>query len=192
TTSLMTNYGTNILSNEFYVAGFPDIQRKPTFMENTIKQYPWGSDPHKIVDQGSPLATFKYASTFENKPGVIDNIIGLSILNVTYHGVAHKLSGISYSFRHSSLPGGSSGSMALNKNYEVLGNHFATWNNADVGLTISYLSEGGTSHLNPKFYSEPYNLIFGGYENQKNSYKQAMQKIYGNKPNTDLFSRLMN
>ncbi|MEG2464252.1 MAG: hypothetical protein RSA87_03635, partial [Malacoplasma sp.] len=87
---------------------------------------------------------------------------------------------------------GSSGSMALNKNYEVLGNHFATWNNADVGLTISYLSEGGTSHLNPKFYSEPYNLIFGGYENQKNSYKQAMQKIYGNKPNTDLFSRLMN
>lgn len=169
----------------FYSAGFPNGGYSSYPMVATNKNpnengqlYPSLSD--EIKKQGSPFANVRILSSFTNHEGINDALLGMSNLTLKYWGKELVQAGLIYAIRHDAMRGGSSGSMVINDQNQIIGIHNADWDKSDVGLSIALKSERFLYNNIPNYYLPEYDLIYGGGKDQKNSYYQALMKAYQN------------
>ncbi|WP_117275450.1 Ig-specific serine endopeptidase MIP [Mycoplasmopsis edwardii] len=152
------------------------------------------SQAHKNL--GNYLSNQIGYRTFTNKPGIVD-----SFLTATHTGDNYYLSGndkligygLSYSVKGYVPYGGSSGSSFRNQNNEIVGVFYAGNGAARTGLMAAFRSEGHDYHglFGDKYKLPEYDLIYGGGENQKNSYREALKAKYPN-IQTNLFPNGLN
>lgn len=114
-------------------------------------------------------------------PGVNNGTVTNQSLNfkeVTGYDRYYQYFNLMYSIADSSLKPGSSGSVVLNANKEIVGIHFAIVNETDTGLTEPLIFEG--LRINDQQILPAYDLINGGMPYQLTSYKQALRKHFPN------------
>ncbi|MBR3347942.1 MAG: hypothetical protein IKG36_00810, partial [Mycoplasmataceae bacterium] len=89
---------------------------------------------------------------------------------------------------------GSSGCMLMDKDGYTWGIHFGGDPNAQVGISVALYCEGfNYGGKFGKYNLEGYDLIEGGFPNQKTSYKQNLKKLYdGQNIKTKLFPNGLN
>ncbi|WP_416738562.1 Ig-specific serine endopeptidase MIP [Mycoplasma sp. 005V] len=145
--------------------------------------------------------------TFIDKPGLTDIFLSNPIINAmdkkgfevkylkekdsNYAGNSYINYGLGY-ILHNWQPGeGGSGSSVRDIDGNILGITFAA---ADGGFTTlvsltQALRSPGYDYKGQygKYNLEQYDLIYGGGEHQRTSYRQALQKMYGNDYKTKLF-----
>ncbi|WP_033160245.1 DUF31 family putative serine protease [Mycoplasmoides alvi] len=99
--------------------------------------------------------------------------------SLSYHGTSYKQQGVGYVINNSNLSGGSSGSLNLNQNNEIMGIYFGTWSyktgSSNVTQEVPYgLSQPlrASNKSNYQIFSS-YDLIVGN-ENTINSYKSSL------------------
>lgn len=190
----------------FYLAGFPNAV--PTInrisMGSTNSDLPaWrdGETPEQtkqyqpLRDRGSSLGYWEYLSTFgpNDHKGIGDATLFLPYFYITYHGVNYTPAGLTYALENSNLVGGSSGSKVTNQNNEIVSIHAIGYKDENTSsVSFALKSEGFDQPAYHSYKTPAYDIIYGGFPGQKNSYYQAMKKIYENKSkelNTDLFNR---
>ncbi|ADE19379.1 Ig-specific serine endopeptidase MIP [Mycoplasma crocodyli] len=167
-----------------------------------------------ILNAGNYLSYELGYRTFVNKPGIQDAMIGNPINGVKpfeYFAREDKIGelpenignptkpegfrnrylgyGINYLLRHYSPGGGASGTSVRNQDNEMVGIvHVANWS-ALTSLTAAFRSEGVDygDYYGP-YKMEQYDLIYGGGENQRLSYREALKELYKDKNvKTNLF-----
>ncbi len=83
---------------------------------------------------------------------------------------------------------GSSGSIFVDQNNYIYGIHFASDFTAHVGINFALKCEGyNYKGAYGNYNLQPYDLINGGYDNQKQSYKSQLKKLYPNGIRTHIF-----
>lgn len=136
-----------------------------------------------------------------HKPGVIDlTVIAPNLSYLNGNSLFFELRcknnqrrrfihyGLAFVLDDFSAPSGSSGGLVINSNYEYLGVHTASDTVASVGLVTALNSPGfNYSGYYGKYNLEAYDLIYGGHENQKFSYKQALAQLYSPEFSTSIF-----
>ncbi|MBD5423087.1 MAG: hypothetical protein HDR43_01160 [Mycoplasma sp.] len=183
--------------NGYSIVGFPDAKTGHTYYRNvdlyTNRAADDNNNPIVANNLFSNLATSNYYNTFNNRKGMFDAALGLSFFGYDYRQ-AYQLRtwynswGLTYGIDYSNLGEGSSGSMLMDSDGYTVGIYFAADPRAAVGLAQALYCEG-FSYQN-KFGSynlEGYDLIKGGFPNQKISYKDNLKKLYGNNYKTKLF-----
>ncbi|MFV8401329.1 Ig-specific serine endopeptidase MIP [Mycoplasma sp. CR] len=145
--------------------------------------------------------------TFIDKPGLTDIFLSNPIINArekkgfevkylkekgsSYTGNSYINYGLGY-ILHNWEPGqGASGSSIRDIDGNILGINFAAAD-ADLNTLISLsqaLRSPGYDYKGQygKYNLEQYDLIYGGGEHQRMSYRQALQKMYGDNYKTKLF-----
>ncbi|BAP39711.1 Ig-specific serine endopeptidase MIP [Metamycoplasma canadense] len=155
------------------------------------------SIPKAKLDRGNFLSYQIGYRSFAFKPGVTDTFIAAPKIGDDFYYVDGKRyvnMGLGYIPRRWAPIGGASGSSIRNQNNELVSIYYATNDNARVGLSVAFRSEGfNYEGLYGKYNLPQYDLIYGGGENQKNSYREALQKIYKEKNiKTNLFKNGLN
>lgn len=140
------------------------------------KTYP--NLPDKIKNQGSGFANIRVFSSFSNYEGINDAFLGFSNAQLQNWGRPLVQAGLAYAIRHDAMRGGSSGSMVVNSSNEIIALHNADWSESDVGLSVALKSERFLYNNVQNYYVPEYDLIYGGGQDQKSSYKQALMKAY--------------
>ncbi|UUD35109.1 DUF31 family protein [Mycoplasmopsis caviae] len=127
--------------------------------------------------------------TFNDKPGLVDTFLSVPKVGKEFHkssdGKQYIKFGLAYLPKRFAPYGGSSGSSIRNQRNEMVGVFYASNTFANTGLADAFRCEGydygdmfGTGD---KKYSLPqYDLIYGLGKDQKNSYRQALEKLYKN------------
>ncbi len=196
--SILKNYNLKI-DNGYSVIGFPDTSSGSTPYFRPVSMYsnrPAAMDKNEPIianDQFSNLATSPYYNTFTDRLGMFDASLGLSFFGMDYrqaYGLNRWYSswGLTYPIDYSNLGAGSSGSMLRDKNGYTVGIYFAADPRAGIGLAQALYCEGfNYQGKYGKFNLEGYDIIEGGFPNQKISYKDNLRIIYGNEFKTHLF-----
>ncbi|WP_427902960.1 Ig-specific serine endopeptidase MIP [Metamycoplasma alkalescens] len=131
--------------------------------------------------------------SFRNMPGILDTFIASPKTGKDFYilnGKKYANMGLGYMPRRWAPIGGASGSSIRNQNNELVAVYYATNTNARVGLSVAFRSEGfDYEGLYGSEYKLPqYDLIYGGGKDQKNSYRQELEKLYKDKGiTTNLF-----
>ncbi|QNM93337.1 DUF31 family protein [Mycoplasma sp. Pen4] len=189
---------------------------KSAIDKDALKLYAslWVNKPSIYRDNGLNASEYGYGlsknlglRTFIDKPGVTDLMISnpliytaekqgfpfehLSEKDGTYSGKRYLNYGLAYVLEAWQPGQGASGSSVRDIDGNILGITFAA---ADSGLTsLISLSQALRSPgynyngLYGDYNLEQYDLIYGGGRNQRTSYRQALQRIYGNTYKTKLF-----
>ncbi|KEZ23801.1 MIP family Ig-specific serine endopeptidase [Ureaplasma diversum] len=173
--SLLTNSIDQLVNrSDFYIFGYaggiPTIN-KPT----TTKDFNNGAK--LLINQA-------FGNYFLNKynqiiPGIVNGSITNNFLNFknqTGFVDDYQYFNIMYSFKDSALTSGSSGSVVLNGNKEIIGIHFAMVRPLDGSLAEPLIFEG--FRINDQLILPAYDLINGGAPHQVYSYKQAFRKHF--------------
>ena len=200
--SLLKN-SNNIKKNDFSILGFPTIENGTYWRETQLMSSRPASKTNNesLTDKNNltSLTTSNYYKNFDGiNHGIIDAAIGLSYLTYTYRQ-SYSLSttytqwGLMYALDYANLGEGSSGSMMMDSEGYTWGIYFGGDDNAKVGIAVSLYSEGfNYGGKFGKYNLEGYDLIEGGFPNQKTSYKQNLKKIYGSNIKTKLFPNGLN
>ncbi|MFV8435196.1 Ig-specific serine endopeptidase MIP [Mycoplasma sp. 3137] len=165
------------------------------------------SKNNKDNQYGGGLSQNVALRTFIDKPGLTDIFLSNPLINAqekkgfevrylkekdsTYSGNSYINYGLGY-ILHNWEPGqGGSGSSVRDINGNILGLTFAAADaqfNSLISLTQALRSPGYDYHGQyGKYNLEQYDLIYGGGPNQRTSYRQALQKMYGDNYKTKLF-----
>lgn len=202
--SLVKNQN-NLNNNDFSVFGFPAITNQSPFNTTSIPTI--NRDIDAANNTGGKLGTSSFYQTFTNIKSAFDAALGLSYFGYSYRFFNpdrpdlpnddrfYNSWGLMYPVDYGNLGPGSSGSMLLDKNGYTWGIHFAGDNNATTGLAQALYCEGFSYQgLFGRYNLEGYDLIDGGFPNQKNSYRDGLIKLYGNDPNfkTNLYKNGIN
>lgn len=127
----------------------------------------------------------------EKKQGFV--VDGIKEKDAEYKGDHYLLYGLGYSLASWEPLGGSSGSSVRDIDNNVYGiNFFAGTSEgfSNVSLIAAFRSEGIDYHgFYGKYNLEQYDLIYGGGKKQRTSYRQALQKLYGDNYKTNLFQK---
>ncbi|SJZ43612.1 Ig-specific serine endopeptidase MIP [Mycoplasmopsis verecunda] len=161
---------------------------------------------------GSGLSQNLALRTFIDKPGLTDIMISNPIINVTdhkgfevkylkeknspYQGNSYINYGLGYVLQNWQPAPGGSGSSVRDLNGNIIG---ITYLAADTNLTslvsISQALRSPGYNYNGQYGNynlEQYDLIYGGGQDQRTSYRQALQLIYGDSYQTKLFPNGVN
>ena len=151
--------------------------------------------------KGSHLVKERHYNTFKNQRGLFDLMIGspdfgyaLNPINsniVSSQGIVPYIyQGLAYVDQNGDMKGGSSGSIFVDEDNYIYGIHFASDFTAHVGINFALRSEGyDYKGAYGKYNLQPYDLIYGGYINQKQSYREQLIKLYGSKIKTNIFKK---
>ncbi|VEU70207.1 Ig-specific serine endopeptidase MIP [Mycoplasmopsis glycophila] len=173
----------------------------------------WTNKPRSkdkgVIEYGHSLSkNFAYRN-FVNKPGITDLTITSPVFNreknepfsvevfkdprSTYQGDKYLTYGLGYVLTNWQPMSGSSGSSIRDIDGNILAINFAS---GDIlGNTLINLSQALRSNgydyqgQYGKYNLEQYDLIYGGGKNQKTSYRQALEKLYGSNFKTNLFKK---
>ncbi|MBR3832256.1 MAG: DUF31 family protein [Mycoplasmataceae bacterium] len=192
----------NIKENNFSILGFPTLDNNSYWRETQLmSSRPADKDNKPLVEQDklTSLSKSNYYKNFEGiNHGIIDAAIGLSYLTYIYRqnyslSTTYTQWGLMYASNYADLGAGSSGSMLMDKDGYTWGIHFGGDNNAQVGISVALYCEGfNYGGRFGKYNLEGYDLIEGGFPNQKTSYKQNLKKLYGQNIKTKLFPNGLN
>ncbi|MBD5423079.1 MAG: hypothetical protein HDR43_01115 [Mycoplasma sp.] len=184
--------------NGYSIVGFPDAKTVNTPYFRPVNLYTnraADNNNNPIVEDNkfSNLATSNYYNTFNNRKGMFDAALSLSFFGYDYRQ-AYQLRtwynswGLTYGIDYSNLGEGSSGSMLMDSDGYTVGIYFAADARASVGLAQALYCEGFSYQSKFGSYNlEGYDLIKGGFPNQKFSYKENLKKLYGANHKTKLF-----
>lgn len=196
----------NINNNSFNVLGYPALSKDPYNMASSLYVNKPSKDNNDFIE-GGKLATSPYYQTFKCIKSAFDAAIGLSFFGYNYRyfdpndvvptGEAlYNSWGLMYPVDYANLGPGSSGSMLIDKNGYTWGIHFAIDNSASIGLAQALYCEGFSYNGAFGDYNlEGYDVIEGGFPNQKKSYRDGLISLYGNqqeKYKTNLFPNGIN
>ncbi|TPI02283.1 Ig-specific serine endopeptidase MIP [Mycoplasma struthionis] len=179
----------------------------------------WINKPYNIdddqnrkttLDKGYSLSRSLAVRNFKTKPGIFDLTIVSPTLNggksgffvpknlkekdAEYTGNEYLNYGLGYSLTSWHPLGGASGSQIRDIDKNIIGINFAAADDSGVSL-LSYIqalrSNGVDYHGTYGDYKklEQYDLIYGGGENQRTSYRQALEKLYNSQYKTHLFKQ---
>ena len=193
----------NIKENYFSVLGFPTLDNNSYWRETQLmSSRPANADNKPLIDEDklTSLSKSNHYKNFQgnNNYGIIDAAIGLSYLTYDYRQnyfltTTFTQWGLMYASNYADLGAGSSGSMLMDKDGYTWGIHFGGDNNAQVGISVALYCEGfNYGGRFGKYNLEGYDLIEGGFPNQKTSYKQNLKKLYGQNIKTKLFPNGLN
>ncbi|EFF41622.1 Ig-specific serine endopeptidase MIP [Mycoplasmopsis alligatoris] len=167
------------------------------------------------LDKGNTLSTELGYRSFITRPGILDMMIGSPFSNKSpyeYPADEDKINelpdsfattdkpnnfknrylsyGINYFLRHFAAGGGASGTSVRNQKNELVGIVHSSSQSARTSLASAFRSEGVTynGYYGP-YQMEEYDLIYGGGKNQRSSYREALQKLYGDSYQTNLFDK---
>ncbi len=193
--SLISSEST-IKENDYYTFGFPNVHESGynndviSFYSNTRNDI----DKNNPPNHGSSLSNSSFYSSFDdvipNSKGIYDGVLNFSWFSQSNPFTKEDFLywGLFYTLRHDDLPEGASGSMMMNSQKETLGIQFAYDNSTDYGIIQALRSEGYNYSGKYKWYNpEPYDLVYGGFSNQKNSYKDSLYKVKHANYKTNLF-----
>lgn len=201
--SLLKN-PSNIKENNFSILGFPTLGNTSNWRETQLmSSRPADKDNKPLVDKDklTSLSKSNHYKNFQgnNNYGIIDAAIGLSYLTYSYRQnysltTTFTQWGLMYASNYANLGEGSSGSMLMDKDGYTWGIHFGGDPNAQVGISVALYCEGfNYGGKFGKYNLEGYDLIEGGFPNQKTSYKQNLKKLYnGQNIKTKLFPNGLN
>ncbi|QCZ36727.1 Ig-specific serine endopeptidase MIP [Mycoplasma nasistruthionis] len=174
----------------------------------------WVNKPFKprkdVIDAsflGYGLSPNVALRTFPDKPGLTDILLASPLIdenNTKGFSVSHLLeTGSPYQGKHfinyglgyvlqSWEPGkGASGSSVRDVDNNIIGINYAAADGSllsNISITQALRSVGyNYNGLYGDYNLEQYDLIYGGGKNQRTSYRQALQKIYGDNYKTKLF-----
>ena len=188
-------------NNQYYALGFPqeaaiggprgtgDVALFINRPEDiSTQQYPYGS--HLVLE--------RHYNTFKNTPGIFDLTIGSADFGYRFDPISSTVSssgiipylyqGLSYTDQNGDMQVGSSGSIFVDQNNYIYGIHFASDFTAHVGINFALKCEGyNYKGAYGNYNLQPYDLINGGYDNQKQSYKSQLKKLYPNGIRTHIF-----
>ncbi len=176
----------NIKSDNYSIVGFPAVINNPYLSTIAINRpAPVPLEQKRI---GSNLGTSPYYNSYYDKKGAFDAALSLS-----YFGYSYEISksefieeyylswGLMYPCDYSHLSAGSSGSLFIDLDGYALGVYFASDERASMGLVQALYSEGFDYQGSfGKYNLEGYDLIDGGFPNQKKSYRDGLIQLYGN------------
>ncbi|MBR2999204.1 MAG: hypothetical protein IKF44_02290, partial [Mycoplasmataceae bacterium] len=193
----------NIKENYFSVLGFPTLDNNSYWRETQLmSSRPADKNNAPLVDPEklTSLSKSNHYKNFQgnNNYGIIDAAIGLSYLTYSYRQnysltTTFTQWGLMYASNYANLGEGSSGSMLMDKDGYTWGIHFGGDPNAQVGISVALYCEGfNYGGKFGKYNLEGYDLIEGGFPNQKTSYKQNLKKLYGQNIKTKLFPNGLN
>ena len=194
----------NIKENNFSILGFPTLDNNSYWRETQLmSSRPADKDNKPLVGQDklTSLSKSNHYKNFQgnNNYGIIDAAIGLSYLTYSYRQnysltTTFTQWGLMYASNYANLGEGSSGSMLMDKDGYTWGIHFGGDPNAQVGISVALYCEGfNYGGKFGKYNLEGYDLIEGGFPNQKTSYKQNLKKLYdGQNIKTKLFPNGLN
>lgn len=170
--------------------GYRSFGDKPGLTDAFIATPKVGKELHKSTIMSNPMRTEKITQEVEeNGKKVVKNLGELPVAN-TKRYIAF---GLEYLPRHYAPVGGASGSSIRNQNNELVGVYFASNETAKTGLAVAFRSEGfDYKGLYGKYNLPQYDLIYGGGKDQKTSFRQALQTIYGDNFKTSLFKNGVN
>lgn len=188
--------------NDFYALGFPQEvaidggQRDTRYVSLFINRPSNLSEDKKSL--GAKLVNERHYNTFKNAPGIFDLVIGsadfgyksdpISNVVATSGIIPHIYQGLAYTDQNGDMWAGSSGSIFVDQNNNIYCIHFASDFTAHVGINFALMSEGYNYNGQYGVYNlQPYDLINGGYKNQKQSYKSQLNKLYPNGLKTNIF-----
>ena len=194
----------NIKENNFSILGFPTLDNNSYWRETQLmSSRPADKNNAPLVDPEklTSLSKSNHYKNFQgnNNYGIIDAAIGLSYLTYSYRQnyfltTTFTQWGLMYASNYANLGEGSSGSMLMDKDGYTWGIHFGGDPNAQVGISVALYCEGfNYGGKFGKYNLEGYDLIEGGFPNQKTSYKQNLKKLYnGQNIKTKLFPNGLN
>lgn len=149
-------------------------------------------------DKGNGLSKSIHYNSWSNRYGMYDGLIGMPWFGYTYEWIDNSSDdyntvkrstpfstyGLIYGTNSGNMRAGSSGSLVVDENGYALGIHFASDNNAATGQAQAFYSGGFNYNGYYGNYILPqYDLIRGGYPDQKNSYYDGLVKMYGKDAN---------
>lgn len=165
--------------------GYRSFGDKPGLTDAFIAAPKVGKALHKSTVMADPIHIKKVTKEVEENGKKVTKDLGeLPVANKkSYIG-----SGLLYLPRHYAPGGGASGSSIRNQNNELVGIYFVSNDSAKTGLAAAFRSEGfDYKGLYGKYNLPQYDLIYGGGKDQKTSFRQALQTIYGDDFKTSLF-----
>ncbi|MBN4089551.1 Ig-specific serine endopeptidase MIP [Mycoplasma enhydrae] len=151
------------------------------------------SYPKSKLDRGEWLSYQLGYRSFIDKPGILDTFINVPKLGQDFYYVDGKRyvnMALAYSPRRYAPIGGASGSSVRNQKNELVSVFYGSNSAAKAGLSVALRSEGfDYQGLYGKYNLPQYDLIYGGGKIQKNSYRQALAKLYSQNIKTNLFKQ---
>ncbi|VEU75237.1 Membrane-associated lipoprotein precursor [Mycoplasmopsis maculosa] len=149
----------------------------------------------KNLNKGSGLGYNLNYRTFKNKHGIIDSFISSpkfgKDLYKSNDGQKYYNASLAYNIDRYTPGGGASGSSVRTQNNKIVGLFHVSNYFAHAGLTEAIRSEGfNYEGLFGNYNLPQYDVIYGGGKDQKTSYREELQKLYGNDFKTALFENI--
>lgn len=145
----------------------------------------------KYQNLGNLLSKQLGYRSFINKAGIVDGFIAIPKTDAQplRYGDKHYWNmALEYSLFNFAAGGGSSGSSVRNQNNEIVGIIHLGNQGSLLSVAAALRSEGyNYNGLYGKYNLAQYDLIYGGAEKQKTSYRQALADKYGNDFKTNIF-----
>lgn len=186
--------------------GLDRYNQNPLYTASLWTNKPRSNDKG-VVEYGHSLSKNFAFRNFVNKPGATDLTITLPIFNrqknepfsvqvfkdpkSSYQKDKYITYGLGYILTNWQPMGGSSGSSIRDIDGNILAINFASGDS--LGNTLINISQALRSNgydyqgQYGRYNLEQYDLIYGGGKNQKTSYRQALEKLYGSNFKTNLF-----
>lgn len=188
----------NLVNNNFTTLGFPAEENIPpswkpynrsSLLASNKKQNP----SEELKNNGGTLGTSNYYQSFEGLKSCFDASLTLNYLGLDYRyanndpdGITNPTKtqyfnswGLMYPVDYGNLGGGSSGSMLMDRNGYTWGIHLGGDANASTGITQALYCEGFNYQGSFGRYNlQGYDLIEGGFPNQKKSYRDGLIQLY--------------
>ncbi|WP_033160244.1 DUF31 family putative serine protease [Mycoplasmoides alvi] len=181
----------NNLSNlKAYVAGYPYYDDKNAFFYQTqsILSSPGSAcwtineplnDKQNPVNPNYEGQNFDLSQTANKKPYGFKMVLpGIYISeelknwSISYHGLQYNQSGVGYVIDNSNISEGSSGSLLMNQNNEIMGIYYGTFSYSDKNIESPF----GLSQI-LRFNDSTNKLLVNSYDliaGQQNSYKSSL------------------
>ncbi|UIF66992.1 Ig-specific serine endopeptidase MIP [Mesomycoplasma hyopneumoniae] len=165
--------------------GYRSFADKPGLADGFITVPKVGKELSKSTIMADPVHKKQVKKeVIENGQKIVKDLGELDVLNQK----AYLGYGLYYIPRHFAPHGGASGSSIRNQNNELVGVYFVSNQTAKTGLAVAFRSEGfDYKGLYGKYNLPQYDLIYGGGKEQKTSFRQALETIYGSEFKTNLF-----
>lgn len=177
----------DIKKDDYSIVGYPVVDPVWNYWSSTIAI----NRPKNITEDEkkklSNLSSSGFYNTFKDRTGMFDATIGLSFFGTTYslqptNNVSEYYLpwGLLYPTDYSALTQGSSGSMMMDSEGYTWGIHFMIDPDASISFSQALYSEGfNYGGAFGKYNLEGYDLIDGGFPNQKKSYRDGLIQLYG-------------
>ncbi|WP_435130512.1 Ig-specific serine endopeptidase MIP [Mycoplasma sp. 6243] len=155
------------------------------------------------AQRGGFLSHSNVLSEFKNRKGVFDRFLALPFLSYGDNkpnlftskddGKEYYHSGLSYAIRDFNVGGGASGTGVRTKKNELVALVDSVFFVSRVTIATALRSLGVNYDGAFGDYNTPqYDVIYGGGKDQNNSFKQALEKLYGTNYKTHLFDKGVN